>query len=149
MVVKTEKRMVEVFDTTYVAVDGTEFKSEGSCLEYEKQLATDELIAKADKLRLVDLDDTYPLDTDGQYVSDCKSFTWYQVCDEEDYNTINALFNNEIAKPTSYPEIICVETEGECYCDVYDYRLSDMEKSTIAFWKNFGYEVEFKGVKEL
>ena len=149
MEVRTEKRLVEVFDTTYVANDGTEFKFKGDCLEYENRLVTNELKEKVDKLRLVDLDDTYPIDADGQYISDGKCYTWYQVCDEEDYNILNTLYKNEISKPTNLPEIICIETDGDDYYDAWDYHLSDMELSTKAFWKNFGYEVEFKAVKEI
>ena len=149
MKIKTERRMVEVFDTTYVALDGTEFKSEGSCLEYERQLETDDLREKADKLRLVDLDGTYPLDTDAQYINDNHSYTWYQVCDEEDYKVLLNLYGDDVVKPETYPEIICVESDEDYGNDVWTYRLSDMMQSTLMFWKNFGYDVAFKGVKEL
>ena len=148
MEVRTEKRMVEVFDTTYVANDGTEFKTEGSCLEYERKLAEDEHKAKADKFRLVDLDGTYPLDVDAQYINDNHAYTWYQVNSEEDLNTLEDVYGG-IGKPCSYPDIVCIETDDYYTDDCWSYWLSDMKKSTIAFWKAFGYEVEFKVVKEI
>ena len=143
MVVRTEKRMVEVFDTTYVANDGTEFKTEFTCLDYEKQLAENAFKAKANELRIPKFDGTYPLDVDGQYISDNHAHTWYQVNTEEDLNTLEDVYGG-IGKPCSYPDIVCIETDDYYTDDCWSYWLSDMKKSTVAFWKAFGYEVEFK-----
>lgn len=149
MYIRTEKRLVEIEDRIYIANDGTEFKTETECVEYEKQLDIVDLRERADKLRLNALDGTYPLDTDAQYINDNHSYTWYQVCDEEDYNVLLNLYGDDVVKPCSYPEIICVEYEEDYGNDVWTYLLSDMMQSTLIFWKNFGYDVSFKGVREL
>lgn len=146
---KYVKQLVEVEREVYVTDDGKEFKTERECINYEKNLLKEREIEAAEKLRIPDLDEFLPLDTDG-LVNDNNTFRWYKVRSEEEFNILNAAYEEALTKPDNYPEIICVETVGfEPYMDdAYDYHMGRMMKNTKEFWKKLGYKVTFEKKRE-
>lgn len=147
MEIKTTKRFVEIEDKVYVAKDGKEFPTLKECKDYEYALSRDEIISKAKELE-INLN-IYPLDTDAQYINDSHCFAWYNVTNEEEFNVIAQAHNNDFwGGLNSYPEIICVEYEGDYEGDSWIHTLSDMKEATVSFWEHFGYSVKFDAIKE-
>lgn len=151
MEIKTEKRTVEIEETIYIAEDGKEFSSEKECIEYEEELKVKELKAIVDKLEVAKFHELYPLDTCGLCIGENKEYNWYKVNNNNELNTLERYYNKgeTYLEQERFPEIVCVEHD---YCypreDAWFYLLSNMKKSTIAFWKEFGLDVEFKKVEE-
>ena len=149
MEIKKETKLVEEEITTYIAIDGTKFYTERECKRYEKGLEKEELIKRAEKFRIKDLDYRVPID-DSALPSENNYFVWYKVETPEDFDVIDKAYRNQVVEPETYPEMICVETNGneEYEGDVYSYNLSGMKASTEYFWKDMGYKVTFEKVEE-
>ena len=146
MEIRTEKRIVEQLINTYIAVDGKEFSTKVDCENYERELEDARLRAGAEKFEIKELEDTYPLDTDGQEIQENHCYKWYKVNNAEELNTVAIFHNADFGEFKTYPQTICVEYEY--YHDEFKwvYSLSDMKQSTIEFWKKHGFDVEFKEV---
>lgn len=146
MEIKVEKRVVEIETKIYIAEDGKEFSTQADCENYEKDIEDARLRAGAEKFEIKELDDTYPLDTDGQEIQENHCYKWYRVNNAEELNTVANLYNGDFGEFKTYPQTICVEYEY--YHDEFRwiYSLSDMKKGTIDFWKKHGFDVEFKEV---
>ena len=140
MITKEEKRMVEITDTVYIAVDGTRFKTESACLAYEKEY--NKIQERAESIEINELYDTYPLDTDGQYINEHHEYNWYKVSNEDDYNCLVEMYGDDVVRPKSYPDVICIENDIYYKSDIWSYLLSDMMESTIVFWNKQGYDVK-------
>ena len=141
MITKEEKRVVEVVDTVYVAVDGTRFKTESACLKYEESY--NKIQERAESIEINELYDTYPLDTNAQYISENHEYNWYKVSNEDDYNCLVEMYGDDVVRPKAYPDVICIENDIYYKPDMWSYLLSDMMESTITFWKKQGYDVKF------
>lgn len=143
MKVETRKEMIEMEIKKYIANDGTEFKSKIDCLRYEERQKRKEEIEAAEKLRIEDLDEQIPLYC-GE-MSENNTFRWYRVENDAEFDVLNNACRNELvcARPSVYPEIICVETVGyEAYeDDVYSYNMEDIKAATKEFFEKFGYRV--------
>ena len=141
---EVKKRQIIVEEEVYVAFDGTEFKTELQCDRYESELRRQENMLSIAKLEVKGIGDLLPLDTHGLSVNDSHYYTWYKVNDEGEWNTIIAVYGGYLKQPESFPEIVCLENCG--YTDEYlwVYRLSEMKQDTIDFWRNFGFDIEFK-----
>ena len=146
MEIRTEKRIVEVYDTTYIAIDGKEFKSEGLCLEYENDLEDAKIRARVEKFELKELYGVYPLDTEAQYINDNHEYKWYRMENREDYVAFVEMYGDEVSEPEAYPKVVCVEQDEHYISDVWVYSLSNMRQNTIDFWKKHGFNVEFMEV---
>lgn len=146
MQIKTEKRVVETYVTTYTAEDGKEFFSEGECKAYERDIKIKELKEKAEQFEIKDLYGTYPLDVDGQQINDNHEYKWYKISSEEDLKILSGLYDENFVYPITETDIVCIEYDGDyrCYPEAWIYWLSDMKKSTIEFWKSHGFDIEFK-----
>ena len=146
MEIRVEKRVIEVENKIYIAEDGKEFSTQADCENYEKDIEDARLRAGAEKFEIKELEDTYPLDTDGQEIQENHCYKWYRVNNAEELNTIADLYNADFGEFKTYPQTICVEYEY--YHDEFRwiYSLSDMKQSTVEFWKKHGFDVEFKEV---
>ena len=143
MEVRTEKKLVEQLVNTYIAIDGKEFDNIIDCEDYEKELESAKIRAEAERFEIKELEDTYPLDIDGQEVHENHYYKWYKVTNAKELSAVANLYNTDFGE-LNYPEIICVE-----YDYFYDefrwmYILSEMKKATICFWERHGFDVEFK-----
>lgn len=141
---KTEKKMVEVFVTTYVAEDGKEFESEHLCKEYEDRVKNERLKARLDELEIKDMYGLFPIDTQAQYINDTHEYNWYRLSSEADYLILTEMYGDDITRPKSYPEIICVEHDAFYDKDVWAHLLTEMLEDTINFWKKQGYDTKIK-----
>ena len=150
MEIKKEKKLIEELVTIYVATDGEEFDTERDCWKHEWRLKRKSVIAKAELLRIKDLDGKYPIDDNALPCVD-NLFTWYKVDTIDDFKALDNAYDNKIEAPEVYPEIICVETAGneEYEGDVYTYHLSVMKASTEWFWSRLGYKVTLEKEKRL
>lgn len=144
------KQLVEVEREVYVADDGKKFKTERECINYEKNLLKEREIKAAEKLKIPDSDEFIPLSTDGLVNGD-NTFRWYKARSEEEFNILNAAYEEALTKPDNYPEIICVETVGHIpyMNDAYDYHTSRMMEDTKNFWEKLGYKVTFEKEREI
>ena len=147
---RTEIKKEQVEREVYVTDDGKEFKTEKECINYEKNLLKEREIEAAEKLRIPDLDEFLPLDTDG-LVNDNNTFRWYKVKNKEDFDILNTAYKEALTRPDNYPEIICVETVGYIphMDDAYNYHTSRMMEDTKNFWKKLGYKVTFEKEREI
>lgn len=144
MKIRVEKRVVEVEDKIYIAVDGKEFATEAECVAHEEDLDNEQIRAEAEKFEIKELEDTYPLDVDAQYINDNHGFKWYKVNNEEEFEAVAKAYRSDDFKTLkSYPEVICVET-NEWDEDAWLHILSEMKEATVLFWKRHGFDVEFK-----
>ena len=146
MEIRTEKKLVERDVYTYIAEDGKEFDTKVDCENYEREIEDARLRAGAERFEIKELEDTYPLDVDGQYISDNHSYKWYKVKNEEELKVVAEVYNrsDDWNKLKAYPEVICVEYDDYWDNDAWMYLLSDMKKATDSFWRKHGFEVEFK-----
>lgn len=148
--VETIKREIEI----YVADDGTEFYSSVKCMKYEAELKRKKLLEAAKSLEIEDLENVLPINTDG-LPNENNYFTWYKIKDAEDFEIVNNLYNlynnslQTLQTLDSYPEIICVETDGCDNDDAWMVKLTDCKRDTEDFWRKLGYEVTFKKIKEI
>lgn len=144
MEIRTEKKLVERVVDIYIAVDGKKFNTKVDCENYERELEDAKLRAEAEKFEIKELEDTYPLDTDGQEIQENHCYKWYKVNNAEELNTVAIFHNADFGEFKTYPQTICVEYEY--YHDEFRwiYSLSDMKQSTVEFWKKHGFDVEFK-----
>ena len=149
MKIKEETKLVEQKVFTFVAEDGTEFITEKECKDYEEKQIFKALIEEAEKLRITELDEHLPLSNDG-LANEYNTFRWYKLNNETDFETVNKAYGNSLNEPKSYPEIMCVETIGyEAYMDdAYSYNMETCKKITESFWKELGYEINFRKVGE-
>ena len=103
--------------------------------------------AGVEKFEIKELEGTYPLDVDGQYINDNHCFKWYKVNNIEEYETVARAYNSDdFGTIETYPEIICVEHESFWGKDAWLHILSDMKEATVLFWKKHGFDVGFKEV---
>ena len=149
MKIKEETKIIEQKVVTYVADDGTEFRTENECKDYETKQFSKYIIEAAEKLRITELDEHLPLSNDG-LINENNTFRWYKLTNETDFATVNKAYGNSLNVPESYPEIMCVETVGyEAYMDdAYSYNMGTCKKITEIFWKELGYEINFRKVGE-
>ena len=149
MKIKEETKLVEQKVFTFVAEDGTEFITEKECKDYEEKQIFKALIEEAEKLRITELDEHLPLSNDG-LANEYNTFRWYKLNNETDFETVNKAYGNSLNEPKSYPEIMCVETIGyEAYMDdAYSYNMETCKEITESFWKELGYEINFRKVGE-
>ena len=147
MEIKKEKKLVEEVVTTYIATDGEEFDTERDCKKHEVRLKRKQIIGKAEKLRIKDLDGKFPID-DNALPYEGNHFIWYKV---DDFAAVDNAYGNHVEYPDIMPEIICVESCGleEYDGDVYTYHLSNMKASTEYFWSRLGYKVTLEKVEEI
>ena len=148
MKIKEETKLVEQKVFTFVAEDGTEFRTESECKDYETKQFSKYLIEAAAKLRITELDEHLPLSNDG-LINENNTFRWYKLNNETDFETVNKAYGNSLNVPESYPEIMCVETVGyEAYMDdAYSYDMTTCRTITENFWKKLGYKVTFELLK--
>ena len=144
MKIRTEKKLVEQLVSTYIANDGKEFSTKIECEAYEEDLNSAQIRAEAEKFEIKELEDTYPLDVDAQYINDNHGFKWYRVNNKEEFNAVDKMYGGDVLEPKTYPEIICIEYDDYYGSDAWTYLLSDMKKATSIFWERHGFEVEFK-----
>lgn len=145
MQIKVAKRMVEVEEKTYIAFDGTEFATEEECRKHEENIEEQKIKSEAESLEIKELEDTYPLDVDANYISDNHCYKWYKVNNVEEYTMVaRAYRSDDFYTLNTYPEIICVEYEDYWGKDAWVHLLSDMKIATEYFWKRHGFDVEFK-----
>ena len=84
--VVTEKREV----LRYVADDGTEFKNEKDCQNYETRINRENLLAALEKIERADLNMAPP---GTSYVdTERYSYVWFRPQNRQEINTINAYF---------------------------------------------------------
>ena len=144
MEIRVEKRVVEIEDKIYIAEDGKEFSTQSDCENYEKEIEDIRLRAGAEKFEIKELEDTYPLDTDGQEIQENHCYKWYRVNNAEELKIVANLYNADFGKFKTYPQTICVEY-GYYHDELrWIYSLSDMKQSTVEFWRKHGFDVEFK-----
>jgi hypothetical protein len=142
MEVKLKKVTREVM--TYVATDGREFDTEDACLSYEESLHARELIKTRD-FYLGELDDLVPLVND-EFPSSSSEFKWYKLENEKDFNLLNHAYFNRLRRPSSFPDIICVEMLDADYCadNIYSFLLSDCKVVSETFWNSLGYNIKIE-----
>lgn len=147
MKIKEETKIIEQKVISYVADDGTEFRTESECKDYEVKQFSKNLIEAAEKLRIKELDEHLPLSNDG-LMNENNTFRWYKLNNEADFETVNKAYGNSLNVPESYPEIMCVETVGyEAYMDdAYNYNMETCKKITESFWKELGVKVTFEDI---
>ena len=151
---KKERRTITTERTIFIAEDGKEFTTEKECKAYEvllqKQKTKKELIAAAEKLRIPDLDEIVPLNTDAN-CSENNTFRWYRLNSIEDFNVFEAIYPYYLSPPMEYPTIMCIENcSQEPYeDDGFSTTLEAIKHMTISFWDRLGYEVSLRKVKEI
>lgn len=148
MKIKEEIKIVEQKVITYVSEDGTEFRTESECKDYETKKFVKNFIEAAEKLRITELDEHLPLSNDG-LMNENNTFRWYKLENETDFEIVNKAYRNSLVVPESYPEIMCVETVGyEAYMDdAYSYDMTTCKKITESFWKKLGVKVTFENIQ--
>ena len=148
MKIKEGTKIIEQKVITYVADDGTEFRTENECKDYETKQFSKYIIEAAEKLRITELDEHLPLSNDG-LMNENNTFRWYKLDNEADFETLNKAYGNELSKPEHFPEVMCVETVGyEAYMDdAYSYDITTCRTITENFWKKLGYKVTFEAIK--
>ncbi len=146
--VKEETKSIEQKIISYIADDGTEFKTEKECKGYEQKKIFKELIEAAEKLRIAELDEQMPLSDDG-LMNENNTFRWYKLKNKEDFETVDKAYGNALREPKIYPEVMCVETCGyEAYMDdAYSYDMTTCKEITENFWKKLGYKVAIEQLK--
>ena len=149
MEIRKETKMIERKIITYIAKDGTEFANMQECKKYETAQEHEKSIEAAEKLLIPELNEHLPLSNDG-LMNENNTFRWYKLNNESDFQTVNKAYGNSLSAPERYPEIICVETVGyEAYMDdAYSYNMETCKKITENFWKELGYEINFKKIGE-
>lgn len=150
MDVKKTRRVIEQEDITYVAFDGTEFKSEGACLDYEKEVERKHVESEAQKLEIKELKNKFPLDINASGIDTEYTYKWFKINNENEFSLLQQAYRlNGFGKPNTYPQILCVEVDEVWNNSNFLYRLSDMKKNTISFWEDFGLVVEFKMLEKI
>ena len=141
MIIKKEKRIVEVEDLIYIANDGAEFRTETECKDHEKDIEDEKIRTKAEMYEIKELRGFFPLNVRGEISKYC-SYIWYKVNSNEELNSVANLYEADFGEFGVYPQIICVEM---CYSEDYAYvhPLLDMKDQTIQFWKRLGFDVSF------
>lgn len=137
-----------------MADDGTEFKIEAQCLQYEKQCERKKYFEKEKEIRMQDLDGQTPLG--GGEETEYHNYIWYKLRSEKDIELLESLYNRlNVPHMTSFPAIICLEIYDENYDedgwydgDAWVTTLDDVKLATREFWKNFGYHISFKKADE-
>ncbi len=139
---KTEIRTQIQEVPVYIADDGTEFNTEAECWDYEVENENKSKIEKAEKLRIIELDNVMPLINKELYED--HTYIWYKLTNENDFRSVNEAYLDgwNFAKPLKYPSIMCVKSDtGDYYGNAYNYLLSDCKQATEKFWKQMGYKV--------
>lgn len=136
MIKKDKIVLVEQRTQVFVADDGTEFRRQEDCENYERE----QRVNLVEHLKISEIEDTVPISSDD--FREDHSFHWYKVNNEEEFNLLNVAYDNILSEPTVYPEIFCIEEGYDG--DVWDYCLSDMFEYTKRFWELLGYTVSFQ-----
>ncbi|MCX4256449.1 MAG: hypothetical protein OSJ54_05930 [Oscillospiraceae bacterium] len=137
--VVTEKREV----LRYVADDGTEFKNEKDCQNYETRINRENLLAALEKIERADLNMAPP---GTSYVdTERYSYVWFRPQNRQEINTINAYFGLNFDEK-HIGDWIGVEVEGDyddydnsSDCWTLDYREGYV--ATKEFFEALGYKV--------
>ena len=144
---KAKKIMITREETIYISDDGKNFPTETACKAYEEKLNKEKLraerIAKAEALRIPELDDVMPLCDDG---NENNTYRWYKVNTKDDYYSLLDIYPCYLHTPEQFPDIMCVENcDCEPYADdAYAYYLSEIKRTTERFWDKLGYELKFE-----
>lgn len=142
MRIETKTELKEITTIRYIAEDGKEFNVRESCEFYELKQRRALYKKENREKHLSELEGMYPLSVKGQVFSDDEyAYSWYKLKSESDFEILESMYK-EAVRPDVYPEIICVE-QDKFQEDNYFYKLSDMKKDTVEFWKNFGFEIKF------
>lgn len=139
---KTEIRTQIQEVPVYIADDGTEFNTEAECWDYEVEYGNKPKIEKAEKLRIIELDNVMPLID--EELNEEHTYIWYKLTNEDDFRSVNEVYSDgwNFAKPLKYPSIMCVKSDTrDYYGNAYCYLLSDCKQATEKFWKQMGYKV--------
>lgn len=143
--VRERQRIVR--ESVYIAEDGKEFDNIADCRRYEENLNRKVVFDYIDNTyRVPELDDQIPIDSDASF-SEFSIYRWYKVNNKEELAKIEEAYGEPVhnSDNLTYPTYICVETEDEEYNgQPYFYTLDEAMRVTRAFFKNFGWKVEFK-----
>jgi hypothetical protein len=108
MNVKEEKKVItqEQIITTYIAEDGTEFKTQKECEQYEKNLLINQLEQKAMSIKHINY--TPP------FADDDHDYVWFYVKNQEEVKAIEDYYNLDADyglqfDVKSFPEWVGVE----------------------------------------
>ena len=146
---RIKKATIAKVITIYIANDGTEFESEYDCKKYEEELNKNKLraerIAKAETLRIPELDNVMPLCDEGM-PNENNTYRWYKLETEDDYYALLDIYPCYPHRAEQFPDIVCIEN---CDCepysdDAYAYYLSEIKRTTERFWDRLGYKLTFE-----
>lgn len=143
--VREQQRIVR--ESVYIAEDGKEFDNIADCRRYEESLNRKVGFDFIDKeYRIPELDDQIPIHSDASF-SGFSTYRWYKVNNKEELTKIEEAYGEPVydSDDLIFPTYICMETEDEHYNgQPYHYTLDETMRDTRAFFKNFGWKVEFK-----
>lgn len=88
MKVETKAIIQEV--PVYIADDGTEFNTEAECRDYEVKNEMKPKIEKAEKLRIIKLDNVMPLID--EELNEDHTYIWYKLTNENDFRIVNEAY---------------------------------------------------------
>ena len=139
MKIKVAKEMREVEVTTYIAVDGKEFKSLDDCYQHEDNLKKQELEAclKGIEENLA-AEGFTPLDGCEYY--EYHTYRWFRPKNIEEIEVLNDYFNigYRTLDEDDIDEWVCIEETDD---DVYIAHLRDSVEQIQKFLSLFGYKV--------
>lgn len=143
MEIRVEKKIIEVEETVYIAEDGTEFKSETECNNYETKIKEIAIKEKASTLEIKDLFGVKPLLNTN--LSEGHNFNWYKLETEEDAAVVSMLYfcNETSIKSDAYPVIVCIESDDYYNLDTFVYYLPVIKQHTEDFWQKLNISVDF------
>jgi len=106
-------------------------------LRYEK-----EMVLKKDDaftLRLYELDNVVPITKNNKKQNG--TYLWYKVESKNDFAILNRAYENKLAEPKRFPEIICIQLSS---IGMMEYYASEMLQAEKIYWEQIGYELNFK-----
>ena len=139
MKIKTTKEMREIEVTTYVAVDGTEFKRREDCYTYEDELKRKELESCLKNIEeSLEAEGYTPLDGCEYY--EYHSYRWFRPKNIEEIKVLNDFFGISYGEldETNVGEWVCIEESDN---DAYTANLKDSIEHIQTFLSKFGYKV--------
>lgn len=139
-------RVEEVITRNYIANDGTAFKNEAECREYEEDRIT-EVLESYSKGCFEDLPPINYCSED--YGTEYNSkYYWFEVNDRIKLYEITSAFGLQIeAQNISVPTFICIRQDFNFNKFVL-YGLDEIKANAKTYFKWFGLDVEFNEVKE-
>lgn len=119
----------------YVACDGTEFKHQRDCLNYEWEKIKKPMLEKLHRCKEAD---GIP-NCNGGYVSDYNDYEWYFVRNKEDVDILNDVYYAGLGE-NDIGEWVCIEIDEES--DTWYTTASDGIKYATDLLTKLGYKVE-------